>query len=109
MLTIVATDILPTVINPGRDNDESLVSFPQHKLIDAAEGGRSAPAVIANDAKRASRRKQAIDGETVNPPRPDSTRERGGQIDLNDRSVRQPPVCAKGFRQMTVMMRHGPR
>jgi hypothetical protein len=101
---LIRADILPTVINPGRDDDQSLVSFPQHKLVDAAEGGRSVPAVIADDAKRAGRRKQAVDGETVKSPPPDSARERGGQSDLNDRSVRQPPVGAKGFRQMPVMM-----
>src|SRR5262245_66071708 len=46
----VRADVLPTVINPGRDDDESLVPLPQHELVGAAEGGRLAPAVIADDA-----------------------------------------------------------
>src|SRR5262249_34168919 len=104
---LIRADVLPAVINPGRDDDESLVPLPQHELVGAAEGGRLAPAVIADDAQRAGRRKQAVDGETVNPPPPDLTRERGGQSDLNNGSVRQPPVGAKSFRQMPVMMRQG--
>src|SRR5215472_12067873 len=68
---LIRTDVLPTVINPRRDDYEALVSLPQHELVGAAEGGRLAPAVIADDAQRAGRRKQAVDGETVNPPPPD--------------------------------------
>src|SRR5215510_5155501 len=106
---LIRTDVLPTVIDPGGNDDQPLVSLPQHKLIDAAEGGRPAPTVIADDAKRAGRRKQAVDGQMVNSPRPDSTGKCGGQIYLNNRSFREPPVCSKDFRQMAMMMRHRAR
>jgi hypothetical protein len=67
----VVANIFPTVINTGRNYDQPLITFAQHKLVDAAEGRRAAPAVIADYAKRSCRREQAIDGETMDSPRPE--------------------------------------
>src|ERR1700737_201249 len=50
---LIVTDVLPAVQYTGRNDHQTLISSPQHKLIDAAEGGRSAPAVIAYDTERA--------------------------------------------------------
>jgi hypothetical protein len=51
------------VINAGWDHNQALISLSYDKLIDPAERWRSTPTVIADDAKRASRRKQAVHEE----------------------------------------------
>jgi hypothetical protein len=97
------------VINAGWDHNQALISLSYDKLIDPAQRWRSTPTVIADDAKRAGRRKQAVHEEAVNSPPPDSTRKCGGQIYLNNWSFRHPPIGSKDFREMAMAMGHGAR
>jgi hypothetical protein len=55
-------------------------------------------------AKRSCRREQAIDSETMDSPRPNSSWERNRNVHLNDRNVSEAPVDAKRLRQVTIMM-----
>jgi hypothetical protein len=93
----------------GRNDDQTLISSPEHELVDAAEGWRSSSAVEADDAERTGRSEQAIDSKPMDSPSPYSPWKRGCEIHLNDGSFRNAPVGPKGFCQVTMMMRYRAR
>jgi hypothetical protein len=106
---LILTDVFPAMEYAGWNDDQTLISPSEHELVDAAEGGRSSPAVKADDAERAGCGEQAIDGKPMDAPSPYSPWKGGCNIHLNDGSFRKAPVSPKDFCQMTMMMRYGAR
>jgi hypothetical protein len=97
--------VVALLVAPAANGQAGNVALPAGSMT----WQRSTPTVIADDAKRAGRRKQAVHEEAVNSPPPDSTRKCGGQIYLNNWSFRHPPIGSKDFREMAMAMGHGAR
>src|SRR5262249_24500649 len=101
---LVVANVFPAVIDTGRNHHQPLISLAQHEFVDATKGRRAEPTVITDDTKRSCRREQAVDRETMNSPRPNSSGERDRRSHLNDRKVGDAPVHPKHLRQVTMMM-----
>lgn len=46
----VVADVFPAVIHPGRNEDQPLISFSEHELVDGSISGRRPSPVVADDA-----------------------------------------------------------